>query len=238
MKTATPTTYWDFFDKIFCISLKERPDRRRSAEVQFEKVGLAHKVEFYTVNKHPTDPEAGIYQSHVDCLRKGLAADASHIAVFEDDIQFERFDPVVLKNCVNFLSSHKNWNILFLGCLVSGSQKTRHQSVLKIKYRCLAHAYVIHRKFAEALVLKPWQQTAFDIRLNSLQEDFYAVYPSFAFQSNAATDNDRYLRLDKIRRLWGGLRRIQKRNEFYHYYKPIIIAVHILILLLLFFWIL
>jgi len=54
--------------------------------------------------------------------------------------------------------------------------------------------------------------------LSSFKEGFYAIYPSFAFQSNSPTDN-KSLHLDTFRRLCGGLRRIQKCNEAYYRYR-------------------
>ena len=84
---------WEFFDKIYCISLTERPDRRREARHQFASVGLSARVEYHIVDKHPTDPEQGVYESHIDCLKKGLSNGARRILIFEDDIRFDRFDP-------------------------------------------------------------------------------------------------------------------------------------------------
>ena len=230
-------SYWDFFDKSYCISLKEREDRRREARIQFEDVGLGGKVEFYLADKHATDAEEGIYRSHAACLNMGLQAGADRIVIFEDDIRFERFHPEKLKDCIDFFNSNTSWNMFFFGALISGRTKTPHKSVHKVKYRCMAHAYVINRRFAERVSETPWRNIAFDDMLRSIQQDFYAVYPAFAFQSDSATDNDKSLRLDKIRRLLGGLRRIQKRNEFYQNYKAVIIAAHILIILLIAIWI-
>lgn len=233
MNMDRPEAFWDFFDKFYCISLKERVDRRREALIQFERVGLKSRVEFVLADKHAADCEEGIYRSHLECLKKGLHAGADRIVIFEDDIQFQRFHPEKLKLCVDFLSSNINWNMFFFGCLISGSKRIRNKSILKVKYRSLAHAYVINRRFAETVAETPWRNVSFDALLNSIQQDFYAVYPSFAFQSSSATDNEKYIRLDKFRRLCGGLCRVQKRNEFYHYHKPAIVAVHILIVLLI-----
>jgi len=233
MEPSTLTGHWDFFDKIYCIALAERVDRRRQAEIQFKKVGLSARVEYYIARKHPRDAEEGIFNSHLACIKKGLEAGANRIAVFEDDVRFEGFDPAVLKNGIAFLSSHSAWNAFFFGCLVSGSAKTGNSAVLKVKYRSLAHAYVLNRRFAESLAAKPWQKKAFDALLNERQNEFYAIYPAFAFQSNSPTNNDRYWRLDKFRRLCGGLQRIQKWNEFYMRFKTIILVLHLVVILLL-----
>ena len=135
MNAETLDTYWEYFDKFYCISIEERADRRAAAKVQFEKVGLAHKVEFVIVQKHPHNCEEGIYNSHMACIKKGLLAGADNIVIFEDDIVFDRFSPACLKDCVDFLSGTDHWSALFFGCLVSNSKKTENRSVLQIKYR-------------------------------------------------------------------------------------------------------
>ncbi len=228
---------WSCFDKIYCISVLERTDRRAAAKQQFENVGLADKVEFMIVKRHPHNREQGNYESHLACLQKAIRAGAETIAVFEDDILFEGFSPVRLQKGIDFLTSNSDCDILFFGCLVSGSRKTTSGCVLKIKYRCLSHGYALSRGYAAKLVKIPWQGVAYDDMLRNLAGGFYAIYPAFAFQSNAATDNDRHRRLDQFRRLWGGLRRIQKANEFFHRRKGPIIALHVILILILINWI-
>ena len=66
---------WDYFDKLYCSSVKERKDRQHSAQRQFSKIGLAGKVEFLLVDKHPTNSEQGIYESHLACLKKDASVD-------------------------------------------------------------------------------------------------------------------------------------------------------------------
>lgn len=233
MKADSLRKCWDYFDKIYCISLDERTDRREDAKIQFGKVGLSDKVEFFIAKKHPHNCEQGIYESHMSCIKKGTRAGAGNIVIFEDDIIFDRFDPAGLKNCVGFLSATPHWNALFFGCLVKGSKRTVNKSVLKVKYRCLAHAYVLNRRFAESLIKTPWQAIPYDDMLNSATDGFYAVYPSFAFQGDSRTDNNKFVRLEKFRKLCGGLRRIQKLNEFYHRHRMPVIALHIILILIL-----
>ncbi len=228
-------TYWEYFDKIYCISLDERTDRREQAKAQFRAVGLADRVEFVVVKKHPVDCEQGIYESHILCMEKGIRAHADTIVIFEDDIVFHRFSHHTLKNCIDFLATKADWQIMFLGCMVKKSAKTDNRSVLKIKFRCQCHAYVLSREFAKTMAKIPWKKTPFDDTLRDDMKDaqMYATYPSFAFQSNSRSDNQRYLPLDKFRRLCGGIRRLQKMNEFYHYNRTLIIGAHILFVSLL-----
>lgn len=229
---SSASALWAFFDKTYCISLDEREDRRQEAERQFRAVGLADRVEFVIVKKHAVDNERGIHESHLECFRRGIRAGARTMLIFEDDIIFDRFSTKVLSDCVHFLSTHADWKILFFGCLTAGSRRTANASVLKVRYRSLAHAYAIQRSFAETLLTMPWRRP-YDELLSSLAGEYYAAYPSFAFQSNARTDNMRLGKVDRFRRLCGGLSRIQKMDEFYHRNKWGVIGVHVFLIVIL-----
>jgi GR25 family glycosyltransferase involved in LPS biosynthesis len=230
-KPAGTTNPWDAFERIYCISLAQRPDRLESAKSQFGRVGLTGKVEFIIVDKHPTDSERGIFESHIACLRAGLAAGADKILVFEDDIVFTRFSPERLKRAAAFMQSEPNWRLFFFGCFVNSSRKTAHPSIVKIDYRCLAHGYVIHRDFAQKLVQAPYHGVSYDDHLRSTgNEGIYALYPAFAFQSAASTDNDSMRHVDRRRRLAGGLKMLQHWNEFSTRRLMPIIAAHALLL--------
>ncbi|HWR97406.1 MAG TPA: hypothetical protein VN317_03220 [Candidatus Methanoperedens sp.] len=225
---------WDFFDKIYCISLAERSDRRAEAAAQFARVGLAERVEFVVVQKHPTDREQGMYESHLLCLTRGLAQGAEQMLIFEDDIFFDGFTPAALERCTAFLAAEPCWHMFFLGCMVKASRRTTFPGVVQIRYRSLAHAYAIHRRFAERIVARPSQGVSFDDLVRDMKDErTFALYPSFAFQSNSRSDNERYLPLDRIRRLLGGLRSLQKLDAFYHRNRQVIIGAHVLALLVL-----
>ena len=219
---------WDFFCKVFCVSVRERTDRRTEARKQFAAVGLIDRVEFYIVekDKNPEDIERGIYESHIICIQKGLDAGARHILIFEDDIIFDRLDPEKLKACTRFLQSRKEWKILLLGCLVSGLKPTESKAVMKVKYRSLSHAYALNRNFAREIVKIPWPGFAYDGLFCNYNEGVYAIYPSIAFQSDSPSGNTKYLNLEKRRRFFGGFKRIQKFNEFFYRYRSLIIAAN------------
>jgi GR25 family glycosyltransferase involved in LPS biosynthesis len=219
---------WDFFCKIFCVSVRERTDRRTEARKQFAAVGLLDRVEFYIVEKDktPEDIERGIYESHIICIQKGLDAGARHILIFEDDIIFDRLDPEKLEACTRFLQSRKEWKILLLGCLVNGLKPTESKAVMKVKYRSLSHAYALNRNFAREIVKIPWPGFAYDCLFCRYDEGVYALYPSIAFQSDSPPGNTKYLNLERRRQFFGGLKRIQKFNEFFHSHRVLIIAAN------------
>ncbi len=235
------TECWVFFDAIFCISLAERSDRRASAEREFARVGLLDRVEFVIVEKHPDNPEQGIYRSHLLCLEKGLAAGAETILVFEDDILLHGFDVTRLSHACKRLVG-QGWELFSLGCMISGLKRTTSPELVRIRFQCLTHANAVHRCFAESLVRIPWQGIPYDTMLRQQQErdgGFFALYPMIAFQSEATTDNHT-LKIDRARRLLGGLQRLQQLNEWFQYHKKAVIIGHVVVTILVtggvYFW--
>jgi GR25 family glycosyltransferase involved in LPS biosynthesis len=229
---------WDFLDKIYCISLEHRTDRRRQSKIEFRKVGLLERVEYVQTHRHAHNSEEGIFESHMQCIKKGLAAGARRIAIFEDDVLFDGFDPLRLLESLNFVDRLDDWDVLFLGCLVSRSRPTASSGVLQVRYRSLSHAYILNRPVAEKMAKIQWCGKPFDAILQSFARHPYALYPSIAFQSSASSDNRRLKGLDRVRRLCGGLRFIQKMNERYHRYSKAILLAHLLAAMALAGWLL
>ena len=221
---------WAFFDKIYCISIDSRSDRREQAKKQFADIGLLNRVEFVIVTRHPENREKGIFQSHMHCLEQGLKEGAGNILVFEDDVFFQGFDaPALCEACI-FLNGSTNWKALFLGCITGGSRKTETKSLVKINYRCLAHGYALNRPFAKRIVREEWRGIPFDDLLRRHSTDFYALYPMCAFQGLSGSDNQTVV-IDWMRIFFGGLPFIQKTNEFYQNHKAPCIIVHLAIFL-------
>lgn len=221
---------WAFFDRIYCISIDQRSDRREQARAQFADVGLLERVEFVIVARHPVNRAQGIFESHMHCLRKGLNAGADRILIFEDDVFFQNFTPSLLLEACSSLDETVHWNAFFLGCITRGSHTTTHPALVRIEYRCLAHAYALNRSFAEYIVQQEWDSIPFDELLRRQQEDFYALYPMCAFQGLAGTDNQTVV-IDRMRRFFGGLPFIQKTNEFYQNHKTMLLSINLLVVL-------
>lgn len=220
---------WSFFDRIYCISIDQRIDRREQSKKQFADVGLLERVEFVIVAKHPENREKGIFESHICCLRKGLETGAEHILIFEDDVFFQKFDARSLDEACSHLGSSTNWDALFLGCITEGSRKTNN-SLVRIQYRCLAHAYALNRSFAKRITLEKWCGIPYDELLRRIQSHYYALYPMCAFQGRAGTDNQTVV-IDRMRRFFGGLPFIQKANEFYQNHKKVLLSINLILLL-------
>ncbi len=222
-----PPLGWDFFDKIYCITLDSRPDRMEEAQQQFAAVGLNDRVEFFLVTKDDANPARGIYQSHLRCLTRGLATGARQILVFEDDVVFRGFSEERLGAACRFLQQTGTWDSFFLGCLTSGSRQTDEDAVVRIKYRCLSHAYALNRPYAERIVREQWKGLPFDGLLRHCNAHFFALYPMCAYQGLASSDNETVW-IDRLRNLCGGLPFIQRCNEIYQNHKGLVLALHLL----------
>jgi GR25 family glycosyltransferase involved in LPS biosynthesis len=224
---------WAFFDKIYCISLDSRPDRKEQARKQFASVGVLPRVDFVIVAKHSRNQEEGIFNSHMCCLKKGLKENARRILIFEDDVFFQRFDGQVLYDACSSLGSTGKWNGLFLGCITDGSRKGNEKNLARITYRCLAHAYALNAPFARHIVQQQWSGIPYDELLRRHGTEFYALSPMCAFQGLAGSDNQTVV-IDRARRMFGGLPFIQKANEFYQNNKLILLPVSLAVVLALF----
>jgi hypothetical protein len=220
---------WNRIDRIYCISLAERVDRQASAKAQFERVGLGSSVVFHEVQRHPTDCEQGIFESHQACLKRGFSAGARHILVFEDDVIFGNIDARRLREGIAFFENRSDCQVLFLGYLAGRSWATDTPCVRRVRYRCLAHAYLVKASLARGLADEPWRGIPWDVVLRKSGQSAFALYPSIAFQSNSPSDNHRHRTLETVRRIFGGLRIIQTVNERYHRFRYAIITAHLLL---------
>lgn len=215
---------WKFFEAIYCISVADRLDRREEVKKQLAAVGLRERVEFVLVARHPENREQGIFESHMLCLNKGLAAGAQHIMIFEDDVFFRDFDPRILAEACLHLDRLESWNGLFLGGITSASRRTGMRSLVSIQYRCLAHAYALNAPFARRIVQEQWRGIPYDGLLRKSSGDLFAISPMCAFQGLSESDNQT-VAIDRIRRMFGGLPFIQKMNERYQNHKPLFLAL-------------
>jgi len=217
-----------YFDKIFCISVESRVDRQQSAKAAFAELGILDRVEFVLVQKHPTNPEEGIFKSHLHCLARALEEGGEHILIFEDDIVVDHFSARRMAEAVKALQQ-QDWDSFFLGAIRSKSSKTASPYLERITYRCLTHGYALNRSFAQKIITEQWNGTAYDGVLKKLCSNAFAPVPMIAFQNTSASDN-RTIFLDKVRRFFGGLQFLQRSNELLHRYMLPIVLLHLLVL--------
>lgn len=227
---------WAPFDRVYCITLQERPDRLEKVRQEFARVGLAGKVEFVPVNRHPTDREQGIFESHQLCLQKGVSTGADRILIFEDDIFFDRFSPQRLQKSLEGLQN-ESWDGFLLGGMTKGSRKTAFPYLVNIRYRCLAHAYSVTGDYARRLLALSWKGVPWDSALKMTDACWYALYPMCAFQGREGTENQT-VKINCLRNTFGGLPFLQRLNELYENHKFFMIGLTVAAVLVFLLWIL
>lgn len=225
---------WQQLGSVFCISLVNRADRQQHAQKEFQRVGLGDHVQFHLAALHPANSEQGIFESHIACLRKGFEAPgtaAMPIVVFEDDIFFQRFSEAHLQQAVAFVNDNHEWDILFLGSFVKASQATRWRGIRKIRYQCTAHAYVMSPAFAQRIASEPWSGKAYDDMLRDLHDcRYFSLYPAIGYQSDSPSDNKQTPVIDRVRRLLGGMAKLQRMNELVHRHMTLLMVGHVVVL--------
>jgi GR25 family glycosyltransferase involved in LPS biosynthesis len=105
---------WEFFDNIFCISLRDRIDRREKAAKIFKELGIP--VKFFIVDRHPNGGIYGCFDSHIKIIEFMNKNNKNNILVFEDDIEpTNSYDIKHIQNAVNFMKSNQTWDLFYLG---------------------------------------------------------------------------------------------------------------------------
>jgi hypothetical protein len=87
--------FFDLFERVYVINLREREDRRREVEAQLRRFGLGlgrGKVELFEAVK-PADPGGfpsigarGCFESHLGVLRRARESGRGPVLILEDDV--------------------------------------------------------------------------------------------------------------------------------------------------------
>lgn len=203
---------WSFIDAAYCISLREREDRTASATKAFNEVGLTSRLLFYRPTRHPTDPARGIWASHCKVARHALAAGHSRVAIFEDDVRFDRrLSPERLTTIADAIDTlPSDWQLFYLGHWPLKCSIIR-PGVLQTSSAC-THAYIASRSLLEWLAMSDIDRHRSAHPSSSsigkgIDHAFaqlpgaYATFPMIAIQGTSPGDHLRREKRGKIRRL-------------------------------------
>jgi GR25 family glycosyltransferase involved in LPS biosynthesis len=130
------------FDNIYCINLKERPDRWESAKQQLSKIIPLDGVTRLIATKDQIGIR-GCTHSHYRIIKDAKENRYKSILIFEDDFRVldEDFD-VVLNKSFNDLP--EDWGVLYLGVnLIENKNKKISDNLIEVKYGKTTHAYAM-----------------------------------------------------------------------------------------------
>jgi len=189
---------WSFLDGAYCISLKSREDRARSAAAEFHRVGLCRQVMFYRPDKHPVKGIIGSWESHRAVGEHALQRGCGTTLIMEDDVCFSSpLRPGRLRSAARALGGlPPDWTIFFLGHWPVWAYFVRH-NVLRTGSAC-AHAYIVSPRLLRWLHDHPWgSPDVGKLRLvgKALDSAYaklpgtYALFPMIATQRVSKSDN-------------------------------------------------
>jgi hypothetical protein len=129
-----------YFDAIYCISLKEQPQRAADAEQRLRRQGLAERLIFYRPARGTHTPRA-VWTSHRAVAAHALDHGHKRILILEDDVRF-CVDRAALQNrlAAGLRSLPENWWGCYLGHLAL-QMYFRGPHLVRVRAAC-AHAYI------------------------------------------------------------------------------------------------
>lgn len=165
-------------DGIFCISLKERADRRELLTQEFTGSGLA--VEFLVVDRDSQSPERGCFDSHMKCARAALERNYRRVLVLEDDATLLAFDAVQVKQ-MNAFFERREPELFYLGANLGKVWLTWSRGIARVRAKG-THAYILSSEGCQRLLEHaPYKGIAID-KVLSKQFKAYMAFPMLSQQ--------------------------------------------------------
>lgn len=142
----------EYFDKIYCINLDERPDRWEQVLNEFKKVGIEN-VERFSAVKHEKGA-IGCRESHLNIIKKAKEEKLNNVLIFEDDVFFIddniKFISKTLEDLKNI-----DWDLFYLGATVDpnvGFMNKITDNIFKTNFAYTTHAYAINSKIFDKIL--------------------------------------------------------------------------------------
>lgn len=166
-------------DKVFCISIRERDDRRTHLLEETKQLNL--DLEFVITEKDDENPERGCFRAHRRCAEIALSRGYRRILILEDDARLEsnscyqRRIPVI-----NRFLANRNPEIFYLGYILGRTWLTSSWRILGCNVYG-GHAYILSRTSCERLSRLDYAGEAID---NLYRRVFsgYGIYPAIFSQ--------------------------------------------------------
>ena len=127
-------------DKVFCVSLINRKDRRQKIKKHLKKRKIQFK--FYNAVKNTQNPAKGCLQSHLNIIRQAKQKNLKAIMILEDDCFFIK-KPVLPE-------PPKDWDMLYLG---GNLEEVIEKKENWNQMRCwTTHSYIIKQNMYDIII--------------------------------------------------------------------------------------
>jgi glycosyl transferase family 25 len=134
----------EYFDKIYCINLDERPDRWEECILEFKKIGITN-IERFSAIKHERG-EIGCRESHIQIIEKCKKQNLKNVLIFEDDVLFLEENINYIEDTLNQLSE-VDWDLFYLGATVDPNVSYFNKikkNLVSTNFAYTTHAYAIN----------------------------------------------------------------------------------------------
>lgn len=169
-------------DAVYCISLKERSDRRALFRETVQCM-IENPVTFHVVARH-VDPVRGCYESHQEVARRALESGAKRVLIFEDDVKPYELKASQVWFINRFLCTRK-FEALHLGYSMGRTWLTWFPFIARGRVVAL-HAYILSKEGCQRLVDTPYDCTPVDVFFKKRIRQ-HCAFPMM-FRQHAASD--------------------------------------------------
>ncbi len=182
-------------DNVFCISAKEREDRRQLLTKEFES--LANNIEFVLIERDLENGERGCFNSHVLCAKLALERGYKRVLILEDDATLLPLSQTHARR-INLFLKLRNPELFYLGGILGRMWTIPFPNVVRCRLTG-TQAYILSKKGCERLSRMRYQGRAID---GSYCKEFkaYSSYPMISQQqpeSKVSSDINSYRSRDK-----------------------------------------
>jgi len=132
---------FDFFDRIYCISMDENSFRWKMAVKQLKLLGIYDRTERIQGVKNGKNI-TGCFLSHQLCVRKAKGEGVKNIFIFEDDFCMLSGDMKHLLDSLENLKKH-DWELFYLGGKIEEKLEDIEENLCSVKL-WFTHAYAIN----------------------------------------------------------------------------------------------
>jgi hypothetical protein len=173
-------------DDVYCISLKDRSDRRELFRQSVQSL-IKNPVTFHVVEKHH-DPVRGCYESHQALARLALERGLARVLIFEDDVAPYELKAAPVRWINRFILTRR-FQALHLGYSMGRTWLTWFPFIARGRVVAL-HAYILSREGCQVLVDTPYSGMPVDVMFKKRIKQHCAFPMLFRQHGAARTGSD------------------------------------------------
>lgn len=189
-----------YFEKVYCISLERREDRRNkiknhldSLDIKFEFFNAVDGKNLKDIPRGINPGEMGCILSHLEIYKKSLSENIGDYLIIEDDCEFDT--DVNIKLDLYYKEVPVDWNLLYFGGNHNGNPPVMVSNNVHRLYKTYTtHCYAVRKEFTSKLIdeienkIKNVKQI--DVELSDIQNKYpcYGFIPHIAWQYDGFSD--------------------------------------------------